>query len=198
MSRVSRYHPMLVALHWLLALLIPAALGLGALVMAKMSNNDPMKIEALRSHMLGGGLIVLLMLTRLLVRRSSTHPAKAPTGNAVLDRLAWVSHRMFYPAVFMMAGTGVLLAWQTDLFNIVFGGHGSLPPDFWAFTPRTLHYLISRVLMGLIALHVAGALFHTFVLRDGLLRRMSFGRRAVPAAEPTTQALAPQLSKVRR
>jgi len=31
--------------------------------------------------------------------------------------------------------------------------------------------------MGLIALHIAGALYHTFILRDRLLRRMSFGGR---------------------
>src|SRR5438874_10382063 len=113
MSRVTRYHPMLVVLHWLLALLITAALALGVLVMAKIPNDDPMKIEALRSHMAGGSLIVLLTLTRLVVRRSSAHPTAASAGNAWLDRLAWASHRLFYPAVFAMAGTGVLLALQT-------------------------------------------------------------------------------------
>jgi cytochrome b561 len=58
MAEVSRYHAMLVALHWLLAALIILALALGALVMAKLSNTDPMKLEALRSHMIGGALIL--------------------------------------------------------------------------------------------------------------------------------------------
>jgi len=61
MASVSRYHPVLVAMHWLLALLITAALALGALVMARTPNTDPMKIEALRAHMGGGILIVSLM-----------------------------------------------------------------------------------------------------------------------------------------
>jgi cytochrome b561 len=34
--------------------LIIAALALGALVMLRIPNSDPMKIEALRSHMEGG------------------------------------------------------------------------------------------------------------------------------------------------
>jgi hypothetical protein len=54
MSQVSRYHPVLVAVHWLLAALIVAALALGASVTVKIPNSDPMKIEALRSHMTGG------------------------------------------------------------------------------------------------------------------------------------------------
>src|SRR5262249_36913572 len=50
-TMVSRYHPVLVVLHWFLALFIVAALALGALVLVKIPNTDPMKIEALRSHM---------------------------------------------------------------------------------------------------------------------------------------------------
>jgi cytochrome b561 len=52
----------------------------------------------------------------------------------------------------------------------------------WAFPVRSVHYAISRLLMALIALHVSGALYHTSIRRDGLLRRMWFGRRAVGAS----------------
>ncbi len=179
MDQVSRYHPLLVALHWVLALLIIAALALGALVMVKIPNTDPMKLEALRSHMSGGILILILMLVRLFVRTRTRHPAPATAGNPLLDRIGWASHRMFYIAVFGMAGSGLVMALQAGLFGIVFGGHGALPPDFWVFFVRTVHYAFSRLLMALIALHVAAALFHALVLRDGLLGRMFFGRRAL-------------------
>ncbi|HEV3372555.1 MAG TPA: cytochrome b/b6 domain-containing protein [Xanthobacteraceae bacterium] len=184
-DQVSRYHPLLVALHWLLAFLITAALALGALVMVKIPNSDPMKIEALRSHMAGGSLILLLMLVRLFVRTRTTHPATASTGTPVLDRLAWASHRMFYGAVLVMAGSGLVMALQTGLPAIVFGGEGVLPADFWAFPVRAVHYVASRVLMALIALHVAGALYHTLILQDGLLRRMFFGRRVLAKTQST-------------
>src|SRR5258708_5832 len=121
-DQVSRYHPLLVALHWLLAFLITAALALGTLVMVKIPNSDPTKIEALRSHMIGGSLILLLMLARLFVRARTMHPATAATGTAALDRLAWASHRMFYGAVLVMAGSGIVMALQTGLPAIVLGG----------------------------------------------------------------------------
>jgi cytochrome b561 len=65
---------------------------------------------------------------------------------------------------------------------------GALPPDFWVFPVRSVHYLISRLLLAFIALHVAGALYHTVVLRDGLLRRMWFGRRVAHASDPMPHA----------
>jgi cytochrome b561 len=183
MPQVSRYHPLLVMLHWILAVLIMAALALGALVMVNIPNNDPMKLEALRSHMGGGMLILLLMLVRLVVRMRTQRPAPASTGNPALDRLAWASHRLFYVAVFGMAVSGMLMALQADLPAVLFGKGGALPADFWVFPMRTVHYLFSRVLIALIALHVAGALYHALVLKDGLLRRMFFGRRFIAKTE---------------
>lgn len=178
---VSRYHPALVVLHWLLALLIIAALALGALVMVKIPNASPMKIEALRSHISGGMAILFLMLVRLAIRSQTAHPAPASAGHPLLDRLAWASHRLFYVTVAAMALSGIVMALQTGLFDTVFAGHGSVPSDFWVYPVRTVHYLLSRILMALIATHVVAALYHALVLRDGLLGRMFFGRRKIAA-----------------
>jgi len=191
MRRVARYHPLLVGLHWLLAFLIIAALALGALVMARMPNTDPMKIEALRSHMIGGGLIMVLMLSRLVIRARTAHPPVADAGRAFFNFLAWVSHRALYVLVLAQAGSGLIMALQTDLPEIVFLHHDTLLPDFWAFPVRHVHYLVSRALMAVIALHVTGALYHVLVRRDGLLRRMWFGRRSITAdAQASAQSSA--------
>jgi cytochrome b561 len=189
MTLVSRYHPLLVALHWILAVLVIAALALGALVMVKIPNTDPMKFEALRSHMIGGTLILVLMLVRLVVRMRTRHPAEPSAGHPLLDWLGWASHRMLYVAVLGQAVSGLLMALQTGLPGILFGG-GVLPADFWVYPIRTVHYLFSRMLMALIVLHIIGALYHTLLLRDGLLKRMFFGRRIVAAAD-----LPPALAK---
>src|SRR5579859_7633126 len=119
MTMVSRYHPLLVVLHWVMALLIIAALALGALVMVKIPNTDPMKFEALRSHMSGGMAILVLMLIRLVIRSRTAHPAPVSAGHPLLDRLAWLSHRMFYGTVVVMAGSGIVMALQTGLFDTV-------------------------------------------------------------------------------
>jgi len=178
-TQVSRYHPALVALHWALAFLIIAALALGALVMVKIPNTSPMKFEALRSHMSGGMVILMLMLLRLAIRTQTAHPAPASAGHRLLDRLAWLSHRMFYGTVIVMASSGIVMALQSGLFASVFLGHGTLPADFWAFSVRYVHYVASRILMVLIAVHIVAAFYHALVLRDGLLGRMFFGRRKI-------------------
>jgi cytochrome b561 len=179
MPKVSRYHPVLVGLHWLLAVLIITALALGALVMAKIPNSDPMKVEALRGHMAGGALILVLMLVRLLLRARTAHPTAASTGYPLLDKIAWASHRLFYLLVIAMAASGLTMALQANLPAIVFSGHGELPPAFWIYNARYLHYGFSRLLMALIGIHVVGALYHTLILKDGLLRRMFFGQRVL-------------------
>ena len=185
MTMVSRYHPALVVLHWVMALLIIAALALGALVMVKIPNTDPMKFEALRSHMSGGMAILVLMAIRLVIRSRSAHPAPVSAGHPLLDRLAWASHRLFYGTVAAMAISGIIMALQTGLFDSVFFGQGNLPADFWAYPIRNVHYVVSRILMTLIAVHIVAALYHAFVLRDGLLKRMFFGRRKINSPQPS-------------
>jgi cytochrome b561 len=180
-SPVSRYHPFLVVLHWLLALFLIADLTLGSVVLVNIPNSSPMKIDGLRQHMIGGILLLTLMSVRLLVRSSTTHPPQASTGNPILNRIAWLSHRAFYLLVFGMVATGATTAFQAHVPDIVFAGHGTLPASFWIYPARMLHFLISRALMALIALHVLAALYHAFFLKDGLLRRMTFGRRRAAA-----------------
>ena len=184
MNIVSRYHPLLVLLHWLLAFLIIGALFFGAAIMAHTSNANPAKIEMLQKHMGAGFAILALVLVRLLVRSRTSHPAIASAGNPWLDRLAWVSHRLLYVAVLGQAGSGAIMALQTRLPQIVYEHQGTLPADFWAFPIRHAHYGFSRLLMALIALHLAGAFYHTFVLRDRLLQRMGFGRRHIQQPSP--------------
>jgi cytochrome b561 len=181
LTLVSRYHPLLVVLHWVLAFFIIAALALGALALVKIPNTDPAKIEGLRAHMSGGMIILVLMLIRLVVRTRSAHPAPASAGQPLLDRLAWVSHRLFYVTVIAMACSGIIMALQTGTFHAVFFAHGQVPADFWAYSIRSVHYALSRLLMALIGLHIVAALYHALVLRDGLLSRMFFGRRTIEA-----------------
>jgi cytochrome b561 len=178
-SQVSRYHPLLVVLHWLLAILVPVALILGVLVMAKIPNDSPLKIDALRSHMAGGILIATLMLLRLLVRLGTDRPASASTGSALLDKLAWASHRALYIAVFGLAAAGLLLATESGILGVLIGNPAEIPADFWVYQSRAAHYLISRVLLVLIALHIAGALYHALFRKDGLLGRMWFAKLGV-------------------
>ena len=68
MKQMSRYHRLLVTLHWVLAVLIVAALAIGFLGLAPPPNSDPRKIAVLRVHMAGGMLILVLMGIRFIAR----------------------------------------------------------------------------------------------------------------------------------
>jgi cytochrome b561 len=173
----KRYHTALVVLHWLLALMLIVALTMGTLVLDATPNSSPDKIGALQGHMVVGGLILVLMVVRLIVRWKTDHPAPASTGNALADRLAPLAHAALYLLVFAMAGSGIAMSIQAGLPDIVFGGVGSLPENFRHLVPRAVHGIVAKLLMLTIALHVLAALYHQWVRRDGLLARMGFGPR---------------------
>ena len=56
------------------------------------------------------------------------------------------------------------------------GGQGALPKDFLEFPLRLAHGVLTKLLGALIFLHVVGALYHQFHLKDQLFRRMWFGK----------------------
>lgn len=173
---MKRYHPALVALHWIMAILILLALVMGSQVMAELPNSDPAKVDLLRNHMIVGGLILVLLIARFVTRRRTEHPPEADTGNALLNRLAPLTHWAFYLLVLGMCGSGIALSILSGLPDAVFG-NGALPESFDAFTPRIVHGAIATLLGLLIAAHVAAALYHQFMLKDGLFARMWFGNR---------------------
>lgn len=176
---MQRYHPLLVALHWLMALMILVALAAGGLILANMPPDSPDKVSGLGGHMIFGMAIGVLLILRLITRTRSTHPAQAQTGNALLDRIGGWTHWGFYALIAGMVGTGLATALGAGLFPIVYGGAAETLPEGLATLPtRVAHGLIATLLVALIALHIAAALYHQIILKDGLLRRMWFGKRS--------------------
>lgn len=182
MSRdiASRYQPVLVALHWLLALMIIGLSCLGFFVLANMPNSDPKKLEVLVWHMAGGMFVLVLMVLRFIIRISSARPATATTGSPSLDRLASIAHAGLYLIVFSMIASGFSTGY---LIRGVFQPNGeSLPHDFAVFPTFQVHAVLAALLAILIAGHIAAALYHQFALKDGLFRRMWFGKRSIAPA----------------
>ncbi|MDG4648939.1 cytochrome b/b6 domain-containing protein [Roseibacterium sp. SDUM158017] len=176
---MQRYHPLLVALHWLMALMILVALAAGGLVLANMPPDSPDKVSGLGGHMIFGMAIGVLLILRLVTRTRSVHPPHAETGHALLDRIGRWTHWGFYALIAGMVLTGLATALGAGLFPIVYGGAAeTLPPELAAMPTRVVHGLIATLLLALIALHFLAALYHQIVLKDGLLRRMWFGKRS--------------------
>lgn len=125
-----------------------------------------------------GMAIGVLLILRLVTRLRNTHPPHAETGNDLLDRLGRWTHWAFYLLIAGMVLSGLATALGLGLFPIVYGGAAdTLPAELATFAPRVAHGIVSKLLAALIALHIAAALYHQFILKDGLLRRMWFGKR---------------------
>jgi cytochrome b561 len=171
----------LVALHWLVAAMIIGLLCLGFFVLANMPNSDPNKLEILVWHMSGGMFVLVLMILRLIIRRWSARPAVTVTGSPLLDRLASLAHSGFYVIVLLMIATGWTTGWFiSDVFQ---PNGGSLPDNFAVFLSFRAHAGLATLLAIMIVVHVVAALYHHFVLKDGLFRRMWFGRRTIVPAD---------------
>jgi cytochrome b561 len=165
-----RYARSQAAVHWLAAALIVFILATGALVLAE-TPNTAAKVGNLRIHMILGALAGLLVVARIVLKRRNPSPAPAAG-----ERFGRIAHVLLNVVMLLMVASGVVLALQSGATDAVFLG-GPFPADFKVYTVRQVHGLLSRLAMGLIALHVLAALYHQFVMKDGLLSRMSLGRR---------------------
>jgi len=175
---MKRYHPLLVALHWIVAIMILMSLVFGGPELAKLKSTDPDKLSGLGGHMIWGIIVGLLLIIRLITRFRSQKPPKADAGNALVNLGAQIALWGLYILALLMIASGIGTAISADLFNIVFGGSGQpLPVDLKIFTPRVVHGIVANLLLALIVFHVLGWAYHQFFLRDGLISRMWFGKR---------------------
>jgi len=170
-STPARFHPLLVALHWLIALLVFAALAAGFFL--KGLPNEPAKWAPLGIHMRVGQVVLFLMIARLIIRFVTKKPSPADTGSPLLNRAAGLVHALLYVAVIAMAVAGMGTVAQAGLNQ----PGASLPEDFFAFPARYGHGYTAIVLMVLIAGHVGAWAFHQFFKKDNLFARMWFGKR---------------------
>lgn len=161
-----------------MAVMIVVALLMGNLALDPLPNDHPDKIMALQGHMTVGVAILVLLLVRFVVRMRSEHPPIADAGHPVLNAVGRITHWLFYVLVFAMCASGLATAFMAGLPAIVFGGSGDpLPRDFSGIFPREVHDEVSDLLIILILVHVAAAIYHQAFLKDSLLRRMWFGSR---------------------
>ena len=158
MSVVKGYSLGQIRLHWIVAGLIVIqyvfhdaishawrAMGRGVV-----PTFDPM----ITLHVVAGVAILALAVWRLTLRGRRGTPQPPASGNPLQELIARVTHLGLYALLLLLPVTG-LVAW--------FGGVRSM---------GEMHELLKGLLLILVGLHVAGALLHQFVLKDGLMLRM--------------------------
>ncbi|MET3726240.1 cytochrome b [Sphingomonas trueperi] len=186
MSRASPdFHPALRLLHWLMAALVLAMLFIGVFMV---STSGPAYVTLLGLHRPIGIAILALVLLRLPLRLATGAPALPEDLAPAQKQIAWGSHVLLYATLFALPliGWGMLSAGG---YPVRIGGGIVLPPilphDLALYAVlRAAHTAIALAFFALILLHLAAALMHGLVRRDGVLRSMTTGHRR-PAAPPT-------------
>ena len=158
MTPVIGYSRAQILLHWIVALLIVPQFLL----------HDPMK-DAWRAfrrgeeiafhplvaaHVFAGIAILLLVVWRLTLRARRGAPEPPESEHPALKLVAKATHAGLYLLLVLLTVSGGM-AW--------FGG---------VEVAGEAHEVMKTLLLALVVLHVAGALFHQFVLKTNLMDRM--------------------------
>ena len=151
------YSRLQIALHWLVfALIAQQYLFKDAMSAAWDRVTDGLKAgfdPLVLPHVAGGALVLIFALWRLALRARRGVPP-AIEASKVQGILAKLTHVGLYWLMILMPVSGAV-AW--------FGGVEAAAAG---------HNVLKIALLVLVALHVVGALYHQFVLRDGTLARM--------------------------
>ncbi|TKT82752.1 cytochrome b [Aquamicrobium sp. LC103] len=165
-----------IVLHWTIALLFLAQIALG-LAMVRIGDQR-LAFELIQWHKSFGFLILGLVLVRTGWRLAEAVPRPLP-GPAWEQGAAILVHLLLYALMIVLPLTGwalvsvSVLEIPTFAFYLVLVPHLPLgvseqAEEFWT----AAHVYAGYLVMVLIAVHVAAALRHHFILRDHALRRM--------------------------
>lgn len=176
-------------LHWTVAALVFAQIALGVRI-ALLDMYDPADVAWYKAwvplHKSLGLTVLLLMLVRLVVRASGTSPVLPTTTPRWQSRLARCVHMSLYVLLIAQPVLGYL---QSAAYGAATRFYGlfvvpNVLPAAWMrpqsdtlrVAAQDAHTVVAGLIIVLILMHVAGALKHQFVDRDGVLPRMITGR----------------------
>lgn len=172
---MARYSPVLIVLHWLLVPTLFLALYMGNDI-ASLSNELDLKVDRLVVHMVAGIIIGCAFIVRLILKLLSTSMTDDNNQNQYLEKIARWVHRTIYILVFSVVLSGLGIAIQVDMLQIL-ALEETMPLSLSELPVRRIHGILTTLLTFLIGAHILAALFHQFVLKDRLLLRMWFGKK---------------------
>lgn len=191
MNRHGHFDTLARLLHWGMAVLVMAMLFIGVGMVASLALR-PMLIEL---HRPLGIAILLLALVRLYHRwRSPPPPLPADLPRPQL-LAAKASHWLLYALMLAMP----LLGWSmlsAGGYPVQMVGALELPafvphdPTLYAWL-RDAHGVLGYALFALVLMHLAAALYHAWVRRDGVFDAMARSGRPRPMPSNETVAEPP-------
>jgi len=177
MSPAPRYAAPSRWLHWLTAALVAVIIPLGLWIKYFEPANEAFKLRLYNIHESLGVIVFVIVLIRLLNRFLNPPPSLPADTPAIIRLAAHVNHWGLYALLVLMPVTGFL---ATNAWGFPLSVFGVLPlpvplgkDEEIAKVLSLLHWCGAIAIVSLIAAHLAGVIYHTFIRRDGLLQRMT-------------------------
>lgn len=179
-DRTARYSRTAMLLHWAIALLLLFNFGLGE--RTEDMERGPDLFWVMQLHKSIGITVLLLSLWRLGLRLTTPRPAKM-ADSPIAQALSSAVHWGFYAVMIIVPLSGWVLVSTakvqipTLLFDTIpwphlpIGGHDAHE------AAEGVHGIVAKIMLPLLALHIAGAIRHQFLLKDAILERMVPARR---------------------
>ena len=178
-SQATQYSLASALLHWVMAAFIVAGFGLGVTLSAMPLS--PTKFRYIAWHKWIGITVLGLLALRLLSRLLTRAPALPKTMSSLMRRLASATHLTLYGLMFAVPLTGWAMssAYGISVVYLKFFRLPELlvPNPALAGQLRLVHARLAWTMAAAVLGHIAAALKHHFLDRDGLLSRLAvFGR----------------------
>jgi cytochrome b561 len=160
-------------LHWIMAVLIVAMLFIGVAMVSSLANYH--RLVAIHEPV---GILILVLAALRLVNRLIFPPPSLPGGMPVLLRVAAAgSHWLLYALMFAQPLVGWAMLSAAG-YPIALIGAFHLPPlvphDVALYVVlRPLHTVLAFALFATFLLHLAAALTHGLIFRDGVFKSMT-------------------------
>ncbi|MDH4562786.1 cytochrome b/b6 domain-containing protein [Pseudomonas sp. BN411] len=183
MNTQTHFSPLLRVLHWLMAILLLAMLFIGVSMVGDLS---PRHSALVALHKPLGVTLLVLVLIRLAVRLTRPVPSLPSDMPNWQQRIAKLSHLLLYGLMIALPLVGWAMQSAGD-YPVVLHDSLLLPPivphdaRLYALL-RVAHTVLAYLLFISILAHLAAALYHALIRRDGVLSSMTTGRgiRSMP------------------
>lgn len=177
MSGVERFSILSRLLHWLMAILVLAMLFIGVGMVTSLANYH--RLVAIHEPL---GIAILALVAIRLVNRLLSPPPPLPAEMPGWQRFAALaSHALLYALMFALPLVGWAMLSAAD-YPIVLAGSLHLPAilphdaTLYAMLHKT-HSILAYLLFATFLVHLAAALLHALIHRDGVFGSMASWHR---------------------
>ncbi len=170
---VTKYARPIRILHWLLALILISLFIAGAVM--HNTTDEALKFAIVKVHAPLGLIAGILLFARTYFAFTRERPEPDQNWSLPVKWGSKIIHILLYFLPLALVGTGIGTMVLSGLGEILQSGQTAPWPDMSNVAPAAGHGLFAKLFLGSLILHIAGAIYHQFVVKDNLIARMMPG-----------------------